>query len=62
MSSYLDAVANGVVIFDGATGTNLQRRDLTLDDFGGPDFEGCVDILSVTPRTSSKISTAPSSM
>jgi len=48
MSAYLDAVATGVVIFDGATGTNLQRRNLTLDDFGGPEFEGCVDILSVT--------------
>ena len=48
MSRYLDAVSKGVVIFDGATGTNLQRRNLTLDDFGGPQFDGCVDLLSVT--------------
>ncbi len=48
MSGYLDAVTSGVVIFDGATGTNLQRRNLDLDDFGGPQFEGCVDLLSVT--------------
>lgn len=48
MSRYLDAVSAGVVIFDGATGTNLQLRDLGIDDFGGPQFEGCVDILSVT--------------
>ncbi len=46
--NYLDAVAAGTVIFDGATGTNLQRVNLTLEDFGGPQFEGCVDILSVT--------------
>ncbi len=48
MSGYLEALAAGVVIFDGATGTNLQLRRLTVDDFGGPEFEGCTDILSVT--------------
>ena len=45
MSSYLEAVRERVVIFDGATGTNLQRMDLTADDFGGPQFEGCNEIL-----------------
>ena len=34
MKSYLEAVRERVVIFDGATGTNLQRMDLTADDFG----------------------------
>ncbi len=48
MRAYLDAVASGLVIFDGATGTNLQTVGLTIDDFGGPDHEGCTDILSVT--------------
>jgi 5-methyltetrahydrofolate--homocysteine methyltransferase len=48
VSGYLDAVARGVVIYDGATGTNLQRRNLTIDDYGGPEFDGCVDLLSVT--------------
>jgi 5-methyltetrahydrofolate--homocysteine methyltransferase len=48
LSGYRDALASGPVIFDGATGTNLQRRNLTADDFGGPEFEGCTDILSVT--------------
>ena len=43
--SYLEVVRNKVVIFDGATGTWLQERDLTADDFGGPDLEGCTDIL-----------------
>ena len=46
--SYLQAVGSGVVIFDGATGTNLQTVGLTADDFGGPDLEGCTDLLNVT--------------
>ena len=37
-----------VLIFDGATGTNLQLRHLDADDFGGPTFEGCNEILTVT--------------
>jgi 5-methyltetrahydrofolate--homocysteine methyltransferase len=45
MKSYLEAVSERVVIFDGATGTNLQRMELTADDFGGPQFEGCNEIL-----------------
>ncbi|MFP3914439.1 MAG: homocysteine S-methyltransferase family protein, partial [Actinomycetota bacterium] len=45
---YLEATASRVVIFDGATGTNLQRRDLGADDFGGPDLEGCNEILNLT--------------
>ncbi len=47
--TYLDAVhGGGVVVFDGATGTSLQRFGLTADDFGGPDFEGCNELLNVT--------------
>src|SRR5918997_647665 len=45
MHSYLEAVRDRVVIFDGATGTNLQRMELTADDFGGPQFEGCNELL-----------------
>ena len=46
--SYLEAARERVVVYDGATGTNLQLRNLTADDFGGPTFEGCTDILVVT--------------
>jgi len=46
--SYLEAVRNRVVIFDGATGTTLQRSGLGPDDFGGPAFEGCNELLNVT--------------
>jgi len=36
----LELARDRVVIFDGATGTNLQRRDLGPEDFGGEDYEG----------------------
>jgi 5-methyltetrahydrofolate--homocysteine methyltransferase len=48
VASFLDSVAERVVVFDGATGTNLHARDLTIDDYGGPQFEGCPEILCVT--------------
>jgi 5-methyltetrahydrofolate--homocysteine methyltransferase len=48
MQPYLQAVSERVVIFDGATGTNLQMRDLTADDFGGASNEGCNELLVVT--------------
>jgi len=47
VSGYLDAVRGGVVIFDGATGTNLQTIGLTADDFGGPLLEGCNELLNL---------------
>src|SRR5436305_12343968 len=45
MHPYLEAAREGVVVYDGATGTNLQMRDLSADDFGGPALEGCNEIL-----------------
>ena len=45
---YLDALAKKVLIYDGATGTNLQIQELTAADFGGEKFEGCNEILCVT--------------
>ena len=48
MSRFLDLVNERVVVYDGATGTNLQELGLTADDFGGPELEGCTDVLSVT--------------
>ncbi|HUQ38903.1 MAG TPA: methionine synthase [Acidimicrobiales bacterium] len=45
MSGYLEALRERVVVLDGATGTNLQLRDLSLDDYGGPQYEGCPEIL-----------------
>jgi len=47
-SDYLTALRQRVVIFDGATGTNLQLQELGPDDFGGPELEGCNEVLVVS--------------
>src|SRR3954468_17477463 len=46
--SYLDAVRDRVVIYDGAFGTYMQQQGLTADDFGGPALEGCNEMLVLT--------------
>ncbi len=46
--NYLEAVAQRVVIFDGAMGTSIQDRDLAAEDFGGPELEGCNEFLVIT--------------
>jgi 5-methyltetrahydrofolate--homocysteine methyltransferase len=48
MSNFLETLRERVVVFDGAMGTNLHAQDLTVDDFGGPQFEGCPEYLLVT--------------
>ena len=48
MNSYLDAVRSRVVVYDGATGTNIQLRELGPEDFGGAHMEGCNEILVET--------------
>ena len=45
---YLDAVAERVIVFDGAFGTYVQALDLSADDFGGPELEGCNEMLCLT--------------
>src|SRR4051812_45555873 len=48
MSKLLETLKERIVVFDGAMGTNLQVQNLSLDDFGGPRFEGCNENLLVT--------------
>ena len=48
MSAYLQALARGVVIFDGGAGTSIHAAGLDLDDFGGEDLDGCAEVLNVT--------------
>lgn len=45
---YLEAARERVVVFDGAFGTYVQSRNLSADDFGGPELEGCNELLAVT--------------
>ncbi|MFN6142369.1 MAG: methionine synthase, partial [Pseudanabaena sp.] len=37
-----------VIVFDGAMGTNLQVQNLTAEDFGGGEYEGCNEYLVMT--------------
>lgn len=48
MSDYLEAIKTRVLLFDGATGTNLQLRNLNADDFGGANLEGLNENLVLT--------------
>ena len=37
-----------ILVIDGAMGTSIQQRNLTADDFGGEQYEGCNEYLSIT--------------
>ncbi|MGZ3331087.1 MAG: methionine synthase [Gemmatimonadaceae bacterium] len=47
-SPYLQALSRRVLIYDGAMGTNIQRYNLSPEDFGGKALEGCNDNLVLT--------------
>jgi 5-methyltetrahydrofolate--homocysteine methyltransferase len=47
-ATYLEALRERVLVFDGAMGTSIQGFDLTADDFGGGELEGCNDYLVIT--------------
>ena len=44
----LQALAERILVLDGATGTALQGVTLTAADFGGPELEGCNENLCAT--------------
>ena len=46
--SLLDALESRILVIDGAMGTMLQQQHLTAADFGGPQLEGCNEILVKT--------------
>ncbi len=48
MSKFLDLLKEKIVVFDGAMGTNLMAQNLTLEDFGGANFENCSENLIYT--------------
>jgi len=48
MSSFLQRLREKIIVFDGATGTHLQGQQLTADDFGGEQLNGCNEYLVVT--------------
>jgi 5-methyltetrahydrofolate--homocysteine methyltransferase len=48
MSLFLQLLDKRVLLFDGATGTSLQQQNLTAEDFGGADLEGCNEYLCIS--------------
>jgi 5-methyltetrahydrofolate--homocysteine methyltransferase len=45
---YLRALADRVLVYDGAMGTNIQLHNPTPEYFGGRALEGCNDNLVLT--------------
>ena len=45
---YLDAIEDHIVIFDGAMGTSIQNYDLTPADYGGEQYQDCLDYLVIS--------------
>ena len=44
----ISEMSKRILVIDGAMGTQLQERNLSADDFGGPEFEGCNEMLVLT--------------
>ena len=44
---YLDALGEGIIVFDGAMGTGLQKLGITEEDFGDRRYAGCYDYLVI---------------
>ncbi len=52
----LNSPERPVIVFDGAMGTNLQVQNLTAEDFGGANYEGCNEYLVHTkPEAVAKV-------
>ena len=47
-TKFLDALKERVLIYDGANGTMLQAMELTAEDFGGEQYNGCYDYLAIS--------------
>ncbi|MDQ6931970.1 MAG: homocysteine S-methyltransferase family protein, partial [Candidatus Eremiobacteraeota bacterium] len=45
MKTYLELLAERVLVFDGAMGTQIMSLDLGPDDFGGEQYYGCNEAL-----------------
>ncbi len=55
-SRYLDALQERVLIYDGAMGTSLQAQNLSAEQFGGEQYNGCNDYLVLSyPQAVEKV-------
>ena len=48
MSDYLSRLAERVLVYDGAMGTELMAMELRVEDFGGDRYLGCYEALVLT--------------
>jgi len=48
MKSFLELLKEKIIVFDGATGTNLQLQNLIAEDFGGEELNGCNEYLLIS--------------
>ncbi len=54
--NYLNRDEKPLIIFDGGTGTSFQNLNLTADDFGGKELEGCNENLVLSsPKVVEKV-------
>ena len=54
--AYLNREDKPLIIFDGGTGTSFQNLNLTADDFGGKELEGCNENLVLSsPKVVEKV-------
>ena len=44
----ISALNQRILVIDGAMGTAIQEKNLTAEDFGGPDVDGCNESLVFT--------------
>src|SRR6478672_5244284 len=59
MSQFLDLLKEKIIVFDGAMGVSLQGMNLSIDDWGGPNFENCSENLLYTrPDAVEKVHTS----
>jgi 5-methyltetrahydrofolate--homocysteine methyltransferase len=47
-NNFLDLLKERIIVFDGAMGSNLQSQNLTIEDWGGLNFENCSENLLYT--------------
>ena len=45
---FIKLLPERILVIDGAMGTMIQHRNLTAEDFGGPELEGCNENLVLT--------------
>ncbi len=54
--TYLNREEKPLIIFDGGTGTSFQNLNLTAEDFGGKELEGCNENLVLSsPKVVEKV-------